>query len=111
MGNITFDLGVLPRYDAKKSDVRYDGVSVLVNDVERFRGYGDDDDGGSGNLTWMWERHHLARKGREEVEEEVKFPEYFRFAYMRGSKVGDYTKAGKWDEEGRWIEMKEGASR
>lgn len=104
--NITFDLGALPKWDARK-DLSYDGFSVLVNDVERFRGYGDGYSG-EGNLTWLWERH---RFGREQEEKGREFPEYFRFAYMSGSSVGDYTKAGKWDEEGEWIEMKEGASR
>lgn len=37
-------------------------------------------------------------------------PEYFRFAYMSGSRTADYTNAGKWDEEGEWIPMEPGTS-
>lgn len=120
--NITFHLGSLPKYDPK-TKVTYDGISVLVNDVERFRGYGDDreywDDSTvlGQNFTWTWNRHRLRRgesEGEVEKEEEnllaQQFPEYFRFGYMAGSGVGDYSKAGKWDEKGEWIPMREGPS-
>ncbi|CZT21647.1 related to LCCL domain protein [Ramularia collo-cygni] len=103
MGNISFGFGEVPLWDEKKKGVRYDGVSVLVNDVERFRGFGGE--GRNGALEWLWERHVVG-----DVEGRV-LPEYFRFAYMSGSAVWDYTKAGKWDVEGRWIEMQDGASR
>lgn len=141
--NITFSLGTLPVFD-KKLDVTYDGISVLVNDVERFRGYPDDlsyweGDGleDTGNYTWTWNRHRpgrgepgsgmaitLANPGfgeDEDWKEDVKrkrgadifedvLPEYFRFAYMSGSRTADYTNAGKWDEQGEWIPMKPGTS-
>lgn len=107
--NITFDLGPLPHYDARRG-MRYDGVSVLVNDVERFRGYGDDrsywDDSTDGSFTWTWNRHEMRD---EEFDEPL--PEYFRFGYMAGSQVGDFTKAGKWLADGTWIEMDSGPSR
>lgn len=90
--NITFGFGQLPVWDDRKG-LGYQGVSVLVNDVERFRGYEE------GNLTWSWERRMEG------------LPEYFRFAYLAGSSVGDYSKAGKWDAQGEWIEMEGGASR
>lgn len=98
--NITFRfVGGLPRWDEKK-EREYDGVSVLVNDVERYRGFEKGE-----TVEWSWERHVLDdMEGRVPVE-------YFRFAYVEGSVVGDYTKAGKWDAEGRWVEMGEGASR
>ncbi|KAG7288750.1 hypothetical protein NEMBOFW57_005107 [Staphylotrichum longicolle] len=76
----------------------YDGISVLVNDVERFRRYFYEADKDTANVTWV-------RDAGLEVNE------YFRFAWMRGSQRGDYTKAGKWDREGRWTEMKAGPSR
>lgn len=82
--NITFEwLRPLPE--------GYDGLSVLVNDVERFRGY---EDVGEHSFTWARARDGL--------------PEYFRFGYMSGSGVGDYTKAGTWDAEGGWTEMEPG---
>ncbi|KAF2865757.1 hypothetical protein BDV95DRAFT_632140 [Massariosphaeria phaeospora] len=71
----------------------YDGLSVLVNDVERFRGYED-----AGVVQFEWVRHMQG------------VPEYFRFAYMSGNGRGDYTKAGVWGSEGGWTEMESGPS-
>jgi len=73
----------------------YDGMSILVNDVERFRGY---EDGGRSSFTWV--------RG----EEKLGLNEYFRFAFLRGSDRGDYTKAGTWTKEGGWRHMKSGSS-
>ena len=124
--NITFDLGSLPIFD-RKSKTLFDGISVLVNDVERFRGFGDNKDYwpdgyvNGGNFTWTWTRHRFGSDindlsvpgGSEESQIDVDsaaLPEYFRFGYMAGSRVGDFSKAGKWDSDGRWIEMKSGPS-
>ncbi|KAK0735551.1 hypothetical protein B0T21DRAFT_368023 [Apiosordaria backusii] len=89
----------------------YDGISVLVNDVERFRTYFDDSnstpggsagkDGGNAittNVTWT-------RPSGLATE-----PEYFRFAWVSGGSRGDYTKAGRWDGGSDWTEMKAGPS-
>ncbi|GAB7360589.1 hypothetical protein MBLNU230_g0471t1 [Neophaeotheca triangularis] len=125
--NITFNLGSLPVYDPK-TEARYDGISALVNDVERLRGYEDngaywDAPDGSGNLTWTWTR----RGSDSEVEmnlgmgmergdgvdadvEGMPSPEYFRFAYLSGSRRGDYSKAGVWESDGEWIPPKKGPS-
>lgn len=73
----------------------FSGISVLVNDVERFREYG--------NLTaeyaFTWTRKHP-----EETE-------YFRFGWVRSdagsSMVGDYTSAGILDIDGSWISPKD----
>lgn len=93
--NITF------RWEAPPArNIRLDGISLLVNDVERFRGFFQDDDGFE-KRTFTWRR-----KG--EGESQVK--EYFRFAYMSGTKSLDYTKAGVWDGELEWQPMKPGAS-
>jgi LCCL domain len=72
----------------------FDGVSVLVNDVERFKGYRDQ---GVSGFTWRRTR--------------VGLPEYFRFAYLSGGEAGDYTRAGVWDEDLHWTEMEPGPSR
>lgn len=72
----------------------YDGVSVLVNEVEMFRGYNDV----PGKDIFTWVRH------RDDV------PEYFRFAYLSGNAVGDYTKAGVWDVGGGWTNPEAGPS-
>jgi hypothetical protein len=71
----------------------FDGISILVNDVERFKGYHD-----QGLVRWTWRRTHPG------------LPEYFRFAYMAGSETSDYTRAGTWDAEGGWREMAPGPS-
>jgi len=108
--NITFSWLPIPRD-------RYDGISVLVNDVERFRGYvGEFEgevvdgvmDGGvvshavdGGVERWTWERRK-SDEGRSE---------FFRFGYMSGSSVGDYTKAGVWRVNGAWVHMEKGASK
>lgn len=124
--NITFDLGPLPVFDAKMK-VSWDGISVLVNDVERFRGYGDNPDywdnelAPGGNFTWTWTRHRMRGEDgvsnaddddADDVDVDVKdvLPEYFRFGYMSGSRTGDFSKAGKWDEGNEWHEMEEGPS-
>jgi len=84
--NITFHWGSYPK--------DFDGISMLVNDVERFRGYGD-----QGSNGFTWERQNAGD------------PEYFRFGYMDGSSSGDFTKAGIWEANGTWTEMDHGPSR
>ena len=83
--NITFGWAFPPE--------RYDGLSVLVNDVERYRWYE-----GEGDSQFTWDREHNQK-------------EYFRFGYMSGSDAADYTKAGVWEEDGSWRKMKAGPSR
>ncbi|CAK7230474.1 hypothetical protein SBRCBS47491_007597 [Sporothrix bragantina] len=77
---------------------RYDGISVLVNDVERYRGYFDDMP-----AAFEWERPADVT--------EAKVDEYFRFGYMEGSQTDDYTRAGIWTAEGEWLPMAPGPSR
>lgn len=76
---------------------QFDGISILVNDVERFRSYLVDVDAKN---TFVWSRNRT-----------LGLPEYFRFAFMDGSDSGDYTKAGVWAADGEWVEMKPGPSR
>jgi hypothetical protein len=63
----------------------YDGLSILVNDVERHRWYI-----GEGNNSFIW-------YGKDRIQRE-----FFRFAYMRASSSADYTKAGIWEVNGTW---------
>jgi hypothetical protein len=68
----------------------YEGVSVLVNDVERFRGFHKD---GDNNFTWT-------RKALDH-------PEYFRYGFVNyrpfgGVTYSDFTKAGTWWPNGTW---------
>jgi hypothetical protein len=76
---------------------RYDGISVLVNDVERFRSYFNESDS-QDHFTW-------SRNSSLEIKE------YFRFAYVEGSQSDDYTKAGVWDDKGEWEVMEAGPSK
>ena len=65
----------------------YNGISVLVNDVERYRWYTSQKDF---NYTWT-----------REIGSESKI--YFRFAYRTDGHAVDYTKAGVLDIDGRYI--------
>ncbi|KAI9767003.1 MAG: hypothetical protein M1840_005962 [Geoglossum simile] len=84
--NITFSWTPLPG--------PFDGLSVLVNDVERFRGYKSDN-----KDEFTWER-----------PAGVDLPYYFRFGYMQGSNSADYTRAGIWRSDGSWTPMEAGPS-
>lgn len=91
--NITFNWAP-PSIESNENGT-YDGMSILVNDVERYRGYQDYD---PPTFTWRRAPHdHL--------------PYYFRFALMQGTTTGDYTKAGIWEPDGSWREMLPGPSR
>ncbi|KAF4556588.1 LCCL domain-containing protein [Elsinoe fawcettii] len=97
--NITFKLGPIPT--ASDHGRKYDGISILVNDVERLRTYRDFFESGSwtnGTKEWTWDRYKHG------------LPEYFRFAYMMGSSTADYTKAGIWLANGTWVHPEKGPS-
>jgi hypothetical protein len=93
-GNITFAWRPPPQDD----DRSWDGFSLLVNDVERFRGFVEDGYGGEGGKVWTWERGSA-------------HTEYFRFGFVAGASAGDYTKAGTWLPDGSWVDMEPGPSR
>ncbi|KAK1719549.1 LCCL domain-containing protein [Colletotrichum lupini] len=67
----------------------FDGISALVNDVERFRYYFAD---GPVDNEFVW-----LRKAK------MVLPEYFRFAYMKDGVTLDYTQAGTWFSNGSWV--------
>lgn len=93
--NIRFHWGALP------SDIGVEGVSVLVNDVERWRAYSDEElgDGSQGNEEgFVWRRAEGRRNGTD----------FFRFAWMRGRHAGKYSRPGVWDKTGVWREPEEG---
>ncbi|KAI0143146.1 hypothetical protein GGR57DRAFT_495330 [Xylariaceae sp. FL1272] len=77
-------------------EIRYDGISILVNDVERYRAYFGD----KGSEEFVWTRDNGSS-----------INEYFRFGYMQGADTGDYTQAGTWDTDMKWVEMASGPSR
>lgn len=85
-------------------NIRLDGISLLVNDVERFRGYFEDDEDFA-DRTFMWRR-----KTKNAAAAGQGLREYFRFAYVSGTRSLDYTKAGVWDGDLEWEPMRPGAS-
>jgi hypothetical protein len=86
MPNITFDFDMPFPTD-------YDGLSILVNDVERYHEYEE-----RMESSWTW------------VKRMDGVSEYFRFGYLQGSGTADYTKAGVWGSDGSWTDMKPGPS-
>ncbi|KIV93011.1 hypothetical protein PV10_04256 [Exophiala mesophila] len=87
--NITFNWGSLP------TDTGVDGVSILINDVERWRGYTDEE------LYWEQDHVTLDRRERDYPGE----PEFFRFAWLNGNSAGKYSRVGVWDEKGVWHDV------
>ncbi|KAF2876518.1 hypothetical protein BDV95DRAFT_560958 [Massariosphaeria phaeospora] len=86
--NITFEWDHLLR--------GYEGVSVLVNDVERFRGFHKN---GDNNFTW--------------TRRAMDHPEFFRFGFVNylpfgGVTYSDFTRAGTWWPDGRWTDIPPG---
>ncbi|KAF1953990.1 hypothetical protein CC80DRAFT_595524 [Byssothecium circinans] len=74
----------------------YEGVSVLVNDVERFRGSHKE-----GDMNFTWTRQALDH------------PEYFRFGFVNYLPFGsvsysDFTATGVWGTDGSWSGIPEG---
>lgn len=116
-GNITFDLWEQERM----AKLGVDGVTVLVNDVERWRGYLDEDK--QGEFTWHRHGHsglellHKATIGddsddviaedddNDDGPDDDDKPEdiFFRFAFLRGAEAGNYGGAGVWLSDGTWI--------
>lgn len=78
-------------FSLRNISIGYDSMSILINDVERFRGSEDHDED-----IFTWKRHKAVE------------PEYFRFAYVKygfakGSSIGKFTKPGTWAPDGNWI--------
>ena len=123
-GNITFSL-----WEPKRmADLHVDGVSVLVNDVERYRAYVDEDELGE----FVWHRH--GHSGLEIKEDTITPPSavddekvlrndneahatkrsgsvdgdapvdlFFRFSFLKGAQHGRYGGAGVWRKDGTWV--------
>ena len=74
----------------KKLRGGFDSISVLVNDVERFRGF---EDHNADSFTWT-----------RNIPDEIAF---FRLAFVKFGQIGrdvvyDYTKPGAWFGNGTW---------
>jgi hypothetical protein len=83
--------GITLNWVSLPTDQGVDGVSILINDVERWRGYIDEE------LYWDQSGVTLKRRKRE-----GQGPEFFRFAWMKGHETGRYSKAAIWDEDRTW---------
>jgi hypothetical protein len=101
-----------------------DGISVLLNDVERWRGYLDEDK--QGEFTWHRHGHdglelqtnpRLVTRGMDDGENPLSLQSlllgddssdaepddlFFRFAFLRGSEAGTYGPTGVWLSDGTW---------
>ncbi|KAL2137138.1 hypothetical protein VTI74DRAFT_8770 [Chaetomium olivicolor] len=76
---------------ARGSGRALEGVSVLVNDVERYRGWFAER--ALEEQVFVWKR----KKGGLVVDE------YFRFGFVtEGGRALDYTEAGTWFVNGSW---------
>lgn len=66
-----------------------DGISVLVNDVERHRAFFAEMSSSEYNFTWQ-------------RAADMSLPEYFRFGYVRKGLALDYSEPGIWYGNGTW---------
>jgi hypothetical protein len=82
--------GLIATFAWNASSIAVDGISVLVNDVERSRiWYDDDQSEAKKKFTWT-------RPPGNEADE------YFRWAYLRNDRALDYSKAGTLSSGGVW---------
>lgn len=73
-----------------------EGLSVLINDVERFRtGFNFKDD----VVTYEHWR-----------DNSITIPEYLRFGFFEKDGALDYTQASTWNVDGTWTRMADGPS-
>ena len=83
--NVTADVGPSGASFSFEGAEGLDGVSGVVNDVERYRGFFAD-----GPLGFAWERE------RSDVNE------YIRFAFVRDGKVLDFGETSTWFANGSY---------
>jgi hypothetical protein len=81
--------GLVARFQWDTPPLTLDGISILVNDVERARKFFSDGVGDSASFDWT-----------RAVDESLN--EYFRFGYVRGGRALDYTAAGTLFGNGTW---------
>lgn len=86
--------------DVPDPQLALEGVSVLVNDVERFHHYFDPADGDAVHFSWSRHENETLDAGNK----------YFRFGYLQDGISLDYTRAGVWQADGAWVPMEPGPS-
>ncbi|KAJ4291757.1 hypothetical protein N0V90_009652 [Kalmusia sp. IMI 367209] len=82
--------GLVASFSWAMPPLNVDGLSVLVNDVEKSRVFfndGSDD----GVKSFEWKR-----------PVDMQLNEYLRFGYVKGNRALDYTMAGTWFGNGTW---------
>ena len=95
------------------TSTQYDAVSILVNDVERYRGFFGDE---GFNNSFVWTRGGDSQQSghndnnNSNATDSIR-AEYFRFAFMDGTEVYDYTKAGIWGSDLTWVDPQPGPSK
>ncbi|KAK3942051.1 hypothetical protein QBC46DRAFT_284836 [Diplogelasinospora grovesii] len=91
LSQISFKWGGLP--EGAVGGIGIAGISVLVNDVERYRSYFSEKGLRLEEDMLTWTRNATA----------LTTPEYFRFAYInKDGHTLDYTQAGTWFVNGSW---------
>jgi hypothetical protein len=80
--------GLVAQFSWSPPSALVDGISVLINDVERGRIWYDDD---GGEKSFRWARSPEAHDN-----------EYFRWAYLKDGRTLDYSKAGVLFGNGTW---------
>lgn len=80
--------GLLASFSWKFLPDGIDGISVLVNDVERYRAFSDQEANGD---VFEWKR-----------PPDVAMNEYFRFAFIQSGRTLDYSKTGVLMSNGTW---------
>jgi hypothetical protein len=86
--NLTLTWGAIPR------EVGIDGVSILINDVERWRGYVDE----------MWNQEQVTL---ERTRRDLEQPWFVRLAWLNGRDTGRYSRPAVWETDGTWIPPQE----
>jgi hypothetical protein len=82
--------GLVATFTWLASSELMDGISVLVNDVERSRVWYDEESSTEKEFQWMRSSSTHAN-------------EYFRWAYLKDGRTLDYSKAGILFSNGTWM--------
>ena len=82
--------GLVAKFSWAMPSIAVDGISVLVNDVERARLFFSDS-ASVDATSFEWER-----------TADLQLNEYLRFGYVKGGQALDYTAAGTLFGNGSW---------
>jgi hypothetical protein len=77
-------------FEPAPSESRYDGISVMVNDVERWRMLYPEIGKTGKSFTWNWPN-------------DIKYDEYLRYGYIRDGRIIGYGPADAWFSNGTFV--------